>query len=93
VKRKGGPLVGRSERARCIDPGILDELSPRELSLLKLLAQGLENKEIAVELSMAEQTVKNSTSRIYQKLGVEGRAEARKLALGLGIVRRDRGGS
>ncbi len=87
-----GPLVGRpeggAERRRGLDPRILDELSPREIALLKLIAQGLENKEIAAELSMAEQTVKNSASRIYQKLGVDGRSEARKLALGLGLVNR-----
>lgn len=87
-----GRLMGRGEggedRRRGLDPRILDELSPREIALLKLIAQGLENKEIAAELSMAEQTVKNSASRIYQKLGVDGRSEARKLALGLGLVNR-----
>jgi DNA-binding NarL/FixJ family response regulator len=85
------PLVGRAageERRRAPDPRILDELSPREIALLKLIARGLENKEIAAELSMAEQTVKNSASRIYQKLGVDGRSEARKLALGLGLISR-----
>jgi DNA-binding NarL/FixJ family response regulator len=71
------------------DPRLLDELSPRELTILKLVAQGQENKEIATALSMAEQSVKNAVSRIYQKLEVEGRSEARKLALGLGLVRRD----
>jgi DNA-binding NarL/FixJ family response regulator len=85
---RGGPLVGRVERRRGPDPRILDELSLRELALLKLIARGLENKEIAAELSMAEQTVKNSASRIYQKLGVDGRSEARKLALGLGLIHR-----
>lgn len=93
---RGGPLVGRpagpasggEERRRGPDPRILDELSPRELAILKLIARGLENKEIAAELSMAEQTAKNSASRIYQKLGVESRSEARKLALGLGLINR-----
>jgi DNA-binding NarL/FixJ family response regulator len=86
---RGGPLVGRTERRKGPDPSILDDLSPRELAILRLLARGFENKEIATELSMAEQTVKNSTSRIYQKLAVDGRSEARKLALGLGLVSRD----
>ena len=79
---------GRGHAARGPDPRILDELSQREIAMLKLIARGLENKEIAAELSMAEQTVKNSASRIYQKLGVDGRAEARKLALALGLVNR-----
>ena len=89
---RGGLLVGRApgsaERRQGPDPRILDELSPRELAILKLIAKGLENKEIAAELSMAEQTVKNSASRIYHKLAVEGRSEARKLALGLGLINR-----
>jgi DNA-binding NarL/FixJ family response regulator len=96
AQARTGPLVGRptgaaalfSERRRGPDPRILDELSPRELAILKLIARGLENKEIAAELAMAEQTVKNSASRIYQKLAVEGRSEARKLALGLGLINR-----
>jgi DNA-binding NarL/FixJ family response regulator len=88
---RGGPLIGRIERRQGPDPRILDELSPRELEILKLIALGHENKEIAIDLGMAEQTVKNSVSRIYQKLAVDSRTEARKLALGLGLVSRDRG--
>ena len=90
ISRKAAESMaqGRGHAGRGPDPRILDELSPREIAMLKLIARGLENKEIAAELSMAEQTVKNSASRIYQKLGVDGRAEARKLALALGLVNR-----
>ena len=90
ISRKAAESMaqGRGHAARGPDPRILDELSQREIAMLKLIARGLENKEIAAELSMAEQTVKNSASRIYQKLGVDGRAEARKLALALGLVNR-----
>lgn len=84
----GSPLLVREEKPAGPDPRILDELTQRELAILKLLALGHENKEIAIDLGMAEQTVKNSVSRIYQKLAVDGRSEARKLALGLGLVSR-----
>ena len=66
---------------------LLNELSRREIDILRLLVQGLENKEIAERLHAAEQTIKNAVSVIYQKLGVESRKEARRLALKSGLVR------
>ncbi|HET6485348.1 MAG TPA: response regulator transcription factor [Spirochaetia bacterium] len=68
---------------------LLNELSRRETEILRLLVQGLENKEIAERLHAAEQTIKNAVSVIYQKLGVESRKEARRLALRSGLVRAD----
>ncbi len=76
--------------ARAAGPGvppILRELSSREIEILRLIAQGLENKEIGEKLHAAEQTVKNAVSVIYTKLGVENRREARRLALDSGIVK------
>ncbi len=68
-------------------PELLNELSRREIEILRLLVQGCENKEIGDRLHAAEQTIKNSVSVIYQKLGVESRKEARRLALRSGLVR------
>ena len=65
---------------------ILGELSKREIEILRLLARGYENKEIAEKLFAAEQTIKNSVSTLYAKLGVENRREARRFALRCGIV-------
>ena len=50
-------------------PAWFDELSKREKQVLKLLSNGLNNLEIAEELFIAEQTVKNHVSLIYAKLG------------------------
>ncbi len=66
---------------------ILNELTRREIDILKLLVQGLENKEIADRLGAAEQTIKNGVSVIYTKLGVDNRKEARRFALSCGLVR------
>ncbi len=66
---------------------ILNELSRREIDILRLLVQGCENKEIGDRLHAAEQTIKNSVSVIYQKLGVESRKEARRVALKSGLVK------
>jgi LuxR family maltose regulon positive regulatory protein len=60
-------------------------LSPRELEVLELVAQGLTNKEIAERLVIAPSTVKRHTMNIYNKLGVNNRAEATARAFGMGI--------
>lgn len=52
------------------------ELSERELEVLHRISSGLDNKEIAAQLNLAEQTVRNYASRLYQKIGVGSRAEA-----------------
>jgi two-component system nitrate/nitrite response regulator NarL len=50
--------------------------TPRELELLASIGQGWDNRRIAAEFDLAEQTVRNYISRIYEKLGVRSRAEA-----------------
>lgn len=52
------------------------ELTPREHELLALIAKGWDNATIAAELGLAEQTVRNYASTLYDKLGVHTRAEA-----------------
>jgi len=51
-------------------------LTRRELELLKLLVQGKRNRQIAAELGLKEQTVKNDLHWIFLKLGVANRTEA-----------------
>jgi DNA-binding NarL/FixJ family response regulator len=55
---------------------IVELLSPRELSVLRLLAEGASNKEIAQGLGVAENTVKTHLANLYAKLGVRRRTEA-----------------
>lgn len=64
------------------------ELSGRERQMLDLACTGLTNGEIATRLNLALPTVKNSMSRIFDKLGVRNRAEA--IALNIGNRRPDR---
>jgi two-component system nitrate/nitrite response regulator NarL len=54
----------------------LDKLSSREFETLKLIAQGLSNKEIAARLNIEVSTVKNHVHHVLDKLGVEGRGQA-----------------
>jgi DNA-binding NarL/FixJ family response regulator len=63
-----------------------EEISPRELEVLSLMAAGRRNKEIAGELSIAEDTVKMHVRNILSKLQVSDRTEAVTIALRRGII-------
>ena len=68
--------------------GVLyEELTPRELDVLRLAAEGMSNKEIATTLILSEKTVKNRISNIFAKLRVNDRTQAVLHALRTGLVR------
>ena len=67
----------------------VDPLTERELDVLRLLARGQSNREIAAELSIAENTVRIHVGHILQKLAVEDRTQAVILAFQTGIVHLD----
>jgi DNA-binding NarL/FixJ family response regulator len=62
------------------------ELSQRELAVLRLMTAGLGNTEIAVQLYISENTVKNHVSSILTKLGVDNRVQASVRAIRDGLV-------
>ena len=65
---------------------LIEQLTPRETEILALLAQGLANKQIALELEISEHTVKFHVSSIYAKLGATNRMEAVRMGLQLGLI-------
>ena len=65
------------------------QLTPRELSVLRLLANGHSNKEIASALTISERTVKTHLGHLFEKLGVTSRTEAVRVATRRGLVRFD----
>ena len=65
---------------------LLEPLSQRELEILKLIAQGLSNREIGERLFLALDTVKGHNRKIFDKLQVQSRTEAVARARELGLV-------
>jgi pimeloyl-ACP methyl ester carboxylesterase/DNA-binding CsgD family transcriptional regulator len=65
----------------------LSDLTPRERQVLKIVAEGLDNYEIAARLNISEKTVRNHVSIIFSKLQIRSRAQAVALARDAGLVR------
>jgi len=63
-----------------------DELTARELEILKLIAKGNANKEIAAQLSIRKDTVKSHVGNILEKLGANDRTHAVTIGLKRGII-------
>ncbi|MCX8061287.1 MAG: response regulator transcription factor [Anaerolineales bacterium] len=66
---------------------VVSSLSPREMEVLNHLSQGQSNKEIARQMGISHQTVKNHLASLFRKLGVEDRTQAVVFALQHGLVR------
>ena len=63
-----------------------DDLTAREREVLRLVVEGLANKQIAQRLGIGEKTIKTHVSRVLAKLGVEDRTQAAVLAIREGLV-------
>src|SRR4051794_36802167 len=98
VVADGGSLFSPSVTRRLIEhfaragdgpakPVGLGELSPREVEVLRLMARGLSNAEIAAELVVSEHTAKTHVAKVLQKLELRNRVQAVVLAYEAGLVR------
>ncbi|MBV8550342.1 MAG: response regulator transcription factor [Acidobacteriaceae bacterium] len=83
---KGGKHIPGAIAQRLVDHFGDDAISDREAQVLRLVAAGQRNKEIAAELSIAEDTVKMHVRNIFSKLNVTDRTEAVTVALRRGII-------
>ena len=87
VTRRLIEQFARLAPAPAAPPEGVGELTARELEVFKLLARGLSNAEIAVELVVSEATVKTHVARVLMKLGLRDRVQAAVLAYECGVVR------
>lgn len=75
------PLLNAKMIDRNKDNVKIESLTRREMDVLKLLAVGMYNKEIAEKLNISERTVKNHVSNIFKKIGVTDRTQAAVFAI------------
>ena len=87
--RVAARVVRELHGARRDEPNAFRELSDRELEVLKLIADGLSNADIASRLYVSEKTVKSHVSNILGKLHLADRTQAAVYAWRQGVVRRD----
>ncbi len=82
------PQIAKRLMARAPMPADpFETLTERERDLLKLLAHGMSNKEIAAQLTLTEMTVKGYVSDVFMKLGVNDRTQAALMAVRFGLVK------
>ena len=87
--RVAARLIQEVQGKRGVDLNPFSELSDREMEVIKLIADGLSNAEIAEQLVISEKTVKGHVSNILGKLHLADRTQAAVYAWREGIVRRD----
>jgi DNA-binding NarL/FixJ family response regulator len=82
----GQKRIPQEVAAELVEHTTDDELSLREIKVLQLIASGNANKEIAAQLSIAEDTVKSHVSNILAKLGANDRTHAVTIGLKRGVI-------
>lgn len=80
------PLLNSSLAERDVMKDKLSELTKREIEVLKLISNGLFNKEIASLLGISERTVKNHVSNIFRKISVSDRTQAAVFAIRNNVI-------
>ena len=86
ITRRLVERFARRDETRAAIHRDLSELTPRELEVLRLLATGLSNAELADRLSLSQTTVKTHVARILSKLGLRDRVQAVVLAYETGLI-------
>lgn len=86
IQPKLSPLLNSRLINRNEDEKKIDCLTKREYEVLKLLAEGMFNKEIAAKLNISERTVKNHVSNIFKKISVADRTQAAVFAIKNNII-------
>jgi DNA-binding NarL/FixJ family response regulator len=81
AERARGELRASGETARKRDPSTIDQLTPQELRIARLVAEGLSNKEIAAQLFLSPRTIHYHLRNVFAKLGITSRTQLARLPL------------
>jgi len=75
-------LRASGETARKRDPSTVDQLTPQELQIARLVGEGMSNKEVAAQLFLSPRTIDYHLRKVFTKLGITSRTELVRLGLG-----------
>jgi DNA-binding CsgD family transcriptional regulator len=89
AERARGELRATGETARKRDVSTLDQLTPQELRIARLVADGGTNREVAAQLFVSPKTVDYHLRKVFVKLGISSRVELARIPLGDPAVDRD----
>jgi DNA-binding CsgD family transcriptional regulator len=84
AERARAELRATGETARKRDPSTTDQLTPQELQISRLVAEGLSNKEIAAQLFLSPRTIDSHLRNVFSKLGIKSRTQLARIPLGEG---------
>jgi DNA-binding CsgD family transcriptional regulator len=82
AERARNELLATGETARKRDPSTIDQLTPQELQISRLISQGLKNKEVAARLFLSPRTIDYHLRKVYLKLGITSRFQLTQFSFG-----------
>lgn len=82
AERAAAELRASGETARKRDPSTIDELTPQELQIVRFVAEGYSNKEVAAQLYLSPRTIDYHLRHVFTKLGITSRTQLAHLPLG-----------